>query len=208
MRNYLDALALARDGAPSVTFTRAGRGTNGRVSFDLDGNTVAASIHGNTVASFAPDAVALFTCGWSTPTTFDAIAAALDVHRQDVRSIDRVPYALGRRMSEGMRVKYPRGRAGRNYARLHIGSLDLNAELSPLADPRGANLIITDVSRDRAGLRVTIQDWTYDGKDHTPTARKLAAAHVGHPGAATSVVNRFNYPTSEPNVTILVKVAK
>ena len=195
MRTYTEARALATSEDPRIPFTVPGRGSTAYVALELDDGAVRADLRGTAVVTFRPDDVEIRTGGWTTRTTGEAIDAALGVPGA-FTTISRVPYVLGHRMTEPTVL---------DYAGDRVGPLDLNDELSPLADPRRARLNVADVAQDRDGTRVTLCDWTYDGRDHTSTMRALAAAYVGHPRARTRVVGRFGYPTTEePNVSILV----
>lgn len=197
VRTYTEARALATSEDPRIPFTVPGRGSTAYVTLELDerDGAVRADLRGTAVVTFRPDVVEIRTGGWVTRTTAEAVDAALGIPRA-FTTISRVPYVLGHRMTEPTVLDYTGDR---------VGPLDLNDELSPLADPRRARLNVTDVAQDRDGTRVTLCDWTYGGRDHTPTMRALAAAYVGHPRARTRVVGRFGYPTTEePNVSILV----
>ena len=195
VRTYTEARALATSEDPRIPFTMPGRGSTAYVALELDDGAVRADLRGTAVVTFRPDVVEVRTGRWVTRTTGEAIDAALNIPGA-FTTISRVPYVLGHRMTEPTVLDYTGAR---------VGPLDLNDELSPLADPRRARLNVADLAQDRDGTRVTLCDWTYDGRDHTPTMRTLAAAYVGHPRARTRVVGRFGYPTTEePNVSILV----
>lgn len=162
------------------------------------GGAIFAEIYDTAVVTFYPDRVEVRTAGHPAPSTFDAISTALETYGARVAyTVARVPYVYGERMTEPTVLDYSGHR---------VGAFDLNDQLSPLAPARRADLAVVDVAQDAAGHRVTVRDWTYDARDHSHTARKLAAAYVGRPQAATAVVGRWSYPTTEePHLSILVK---
>ena len=197
VRTYTEAREVATSEDPRIPFTVPGRGSMAYVTLELDESdgAVRAGLMGIDVVTFWPDGVEVRTGGWVTRTTGEAIDAALGVPGAFMTT-SRVPYVFGHRMTEPTVLDYTGAR---------VGPFDLNDRLSPLADPRRAMLNVTDLAQNRDGTRVTLCDWTYDGRDHTGTMRKLAAAYVGHPNARTRVVGRFTYPTSqEPHASILV----
>jgi hypothetical protein len=190
IRRYSDA--LARVGTSELCSYAGGRSRYLGWQAGPSG-AVTASVLGHVVARFTPGWVELATADHPTPTTFDAIATALDVARSAVGTRSRVPYILGHRMHEGMRLDY----AGRT-----LDPLDFDA-LSPLAEHRYWDLDVVDVSGDQDAYRVTVRDWSYSGRDLTNVMRELARAYVA--GGRATVVNRYGYPTpSEPHVTFAV----
>jgi hypothetical protein len=105
MRTYQEAAALADAGAKIVCSTASGRTRWLAWSRNDDGNPVA-SIYGNVIATFEPTGerwyidpvVKIDTCGYPTPSTFDAIGAALGVagnRNGVVGTVKRVPTLLG-----------------------------------------------------------------------------------------------------------------
>lgn len=196
MRTYTEARALATSEDPRIPFTMPGRGSTAYVTLDFDERDgVRANLMGTPVVTFRPDVVEVRTGGWVTRTTGEAIDAALNIPGA-FTTISRVPYVLGHRMTEPTVLDYTGDR---------VGPFDVNDHLSPLADPRRARLHVTGLAEDRDGTRVTICDWTYDGRDHTGTMRKIAAAYVGYPNTQTRVLDTFTYPSpDEKHATILV----
>lgn len=120
MRTYDEARALVGQKLQASS-------TNGRtkwITFTEFGPSVRVTLIGTTVAEFRPEGVRLYTDGWVTPTTFDGIAAALDVQRVFVGTRKREPYVFDYRMSEGMLI----GHDGR--------LIEVGSEETPLSDPR------------------------------------------------------------------------
>lgn len=83
--------------------------TNGRtkyIKFEQDyPGTVSATFLGTPIVMWLPsNKVSVRTGGHVTPSTFDAIAKALDIERGGswCGTVQRNPYVLGRRMTEGM----------------------------------------------------------------------------------------------------------
>jgi len=204
MRTFDQALALARSDDPRVGFTMPGRGSTRYVRFiEWSDDIVDAFLSGTRVVTFRRSYLMVRTGGYTTLTTGEAIGVALDSPRA-FTTIHRVPYVLGHRMTEGIMLDYA-GRRLPDPTWEPYAADWLNQRLSPLASARRANLAVTDVSEDPHGLRVTVRDWTYDGRNRDVTARNLARAYVGRPTARTHVVKRDHYPTrEEPLTTILV----
>ena len=155
-----------------------------------DPPAIAARLFDIDVATFHPRGVAVVrTGGHVTATTFDGIATALGVPRRQVGTVHRVPYVMGHRLTEGM-ILDADGKRLADPAWGHLASDWLNHELSPLAQPRGADLEVADVSRgDDGALRVTVAAWEAERTD-TATARNLARAYVGRLGARARIVHR------------------
>lgn len=104
MRDFREAKALVGSG---VEFTAPGRGSRRLVHFeDRGGSRVAARVSNTDVVVFSPVGVSLFTGGYVTQTTFEAIAAALNVPRAEVGTVNRIPKVLGHTLREGLRVDY------------------------------------------------------------------------------------------------------
>ena len=107
MRLYEQARSMV--GTSVVASTTNGRSKLMRFESGPDDEAcVRAVLMGTPVVTFKPDGVEVRTGGWVTPSTFDAIATALEICRGDTTcgTRRRVPYVLGHRMHEGMVLGY------------------------------------------------------------------------------------------------------
>ncbi len=203
MRTFdeVSRLAAAEVGR-RLPFTAPGRGSTRYVYLHAADCRVDAVIGGTTVVTFHPDHVEVRTGGMATLTTGAAIDAALGVPSAFTTRF-RVPYVFGHRMTEPTVLDY-------DGARLDDPWSD-GAQWSPLAAPRSLDLDVVDVSPQKSPapaspVRVTVRDWTYDGRDHTDAMRKMAAAYIGRPNARTRAVGRHfcSQTGREPYLTFLV----
>lgn len=98
MRDYNEARVLADEGVTAIAGSAGGR--TRWVSFEhRDGGAVAARIFKTDVVTFYPDRFEVRTGGYITPSTFDGIAAALNVSRGVVGTVKKVPYLMGVELS-------------------------------------------------------------------------------------------------------------
>lgn len=98
MRDYNEARTLADAGVTEIAGFAGGR--TRRVCFEHRyGGAVAARIFKTDVVTFYPDRFEVRTGGYVTLSTFDGIAAALNVSRAVVGKHEHVPYLMGVELS-------------------------------------------------------------------------------------------------------------
>lgn len=103
MRSFEEAKALVGSG---VEFHAPGRGSRRLVHFEDRGPYVSARVSDTDVVVFQPGGLRLYTGGFVTPTTFEAIAAALGVPRSVVGTVNRIPQVFGHTFREGLGLDY------------------------------------------------------------------------------------------------------
>jgi hypothetical protein len=99
MRTYLQASDLI--GTSIQCGTASGRTRYVTIHAPGDG-TVRARAYATDVVVWRPGQVQVFTGGYVTPSTFDAIATALNIARSGVGTRKRVPMILGHELREGI----------------------------------------------------------------------------------------------------------
>jgi len=96
-RTYADAATLAGAGVTEIAGYAGGR--TRRIAFHTPGDgTVRARMFQTDIVTWHPDRVTIDTGGYFTVSTFDGIAAALNISRARVGMVKRVPYVNGARI--------------------------------------------------------------------------------------------------------------
>lgn len=94
MRSYSEAAELAANRVTEIASHAGGR--TRRVMFLRDGKDVVARMYRTDIVTWRPDgSVLLDTGGWHTPSTFDGMAAALDVPRSCIGTRSHIPHFNG-----------------------------------------------------------------------------------------------------------------